>query len=195
MRRLVEEPKIVAPELSADAWNLLVNVCEHPFFGIRSRCESLRLSARRVEKAVQEIELKQLAAPVEVPLGNFRPVKFLMPTTPALNLLANVGHNISLWKKIGNVGFEHSLYQVLIAFTFRNRGLRTTIEKTLPSGRRVDVYVEGRERIGIEIELTTTNIEEKIRGIDSLDRLIILVKRNRCFMILCCSFGTARMRK
>jgi DNA helicase HerA-like ATPase len=40
--KIVEEPKIVAPGLSADAWNVLVNVCEHPFFGIRSRCESLR---------------------------------------------------------------------------------------------------------------------------------------------------------
>jgi hypothetical protein len=130
---------------------------------------------------VQELELKQLAAPIEVPLGNFRPVKFLMPTTTALNLLANVGHNTSLWKKIGNTGFEHSLFQILIAYSFRNRGLRTTIEKTLPSGRRVDVYVEGRERIGIEIELTTTNIEEKIRGIDSLDRLIILVKDEKVF--------------
>jgi hypothetical protein len=179
--KIVEEPKVVAPELSADTWNVLVNVCEHPFFGIRSRCESLRLSARRIEKAVQELELKQLAAPIEVPLGNFRPVKFLMPTTLALNLLANVGHNISLWKKIGNVGFEHSLYQVLIAYNFRNRGLKTTIEKTLPSGRRVDVYVEDRERIGIEIELTTTNIEEKVQGIDSLDKLIILVKEEKVF--------------
>ena len=48
--KIVEEPKVVAPELSADAWNLLVNVCEHPFFGIRSRCESLQLSARRVRE-------------------------------------------------------------------------------------------------------------------------------------------------
>jgi hypothetical protein len=179
--KIIEEPKIVAPEISADAWNLLVNVSEHPFFGIRSRCKSMQLSARRIEKAVQELELKQLAAPVEIPLGNFRPVKFLMPTTLALNLLANVGHNTSLWKKIGNTGFEHSLFQILIAFSFRNRGLTATIEKTLPSGRRVDVYVEGRERIGIEIELTTTNIEEKVRGIDSLDRLIILVKDEQVF--------------
>jgi hypothetical protein len=180
-KKIIEEPKIVAPEISADAWNVLVNVSEHPFFGIRSRCKSMQLSARRIEKAVQELGLKQLAAPVEVPLGNFRPVKFLMPTTTALNLLANVGHNTSLWKKIGNTGFEHSLFQILIAFSFRNRGLRTTIEKTLPSGRRVDVYVESRERIGIEIELTTTNIEEKIRGIDSLDRLIVLVKDEKVF--------------
>lgn len=141
----------------------------------------MQLSARRIEKAVQELELKQLAAPVEVPLGNFRPVKFLMPTKPALNLLTNLRHDTSLLRKIQNSGFEHSLFQILIAFSFRNRGLRTTIEKTLPSGRRVDVYVEGRERIGIEIELTTSNIEEKVRGIDSLDRLIILVKDEQVF--------------
>jgi hypothetical protein len=179
--KIVEEPKIVAPELSADAWDLLVNICHHPFLGIRRRCESLRLSARRIEKSMQELELKQLASPIEVPLGNFRPVKSLIPTTAALNLLSNVGHDTTLWKRIGNVGFEHCLLQVLISYTFRNRGLRTTIEKVLPSGRRVDVYVEGREVVGIEIELTTTNIEEKIRGIDSLDRLILLVKDEQVF--------------
>lgn len=98
-----------------------------------------------------------------------------------MHRLSNLGHNITIWRRIGNVGFEHCLYQVLIAYNFRNRGLKATIEKALASGREVDVYVEGRERIGIEIELTTTNIEEKIRGIDELDRLIILVKAEQVF--------------
>jgi hypothetical protein len=118
----------------------------------------------------------QLVVPVSVPLGRFRPVRFLVPTSEALSLLANVGHDISLWKKIGNVGFEHSLYQVLIAYSFRRRGFETTIEKTLASGRRVDVFIDGKLKIGIEIELTTGNLEEKLRGIDELDRLVLLVK-------------------
>jgi hypothetical protein len=175
--KIVEPPKVVPPQLSPDAWNVLVNVCEHPFMGIRSRTYRLKISGRRIETAVAELAKKQLVATLPISLGNFRPVKFIMLTNEALSLLRNVGHEASLWKKIGNVGFEHSLYQVLIAYSFRKRGYEATIEKKLASGRRLDVYCnDGKVKAGIEIELTTTNIEEKVEGIDELDSLVILVK-------------------
>ena len=119
--------------------------------------------------------------PVQLPLGKYRPVKFLVPSNTALNLLSNVGQDTSLWKRVGRVGFEHVLYSVLIAYSFRNRGLKASIEKKLQSGRRLDVYVEGKEKTGIEIELSTFNIEEKIQGIEELDRLVILVKDEQAF--------------
>jgi hypothetical protein len=173
----LEPPMVIAPQLSPDAWNVLVNVCEHPFMGIRSRSYRLKISGRRIETAVAELAKMQLVATLPISLGNFRPVKFIMLTNEALSLLRNVGHEASLWKKIGNVGFEHSLYQVLIAYSFRKRGYEATIEKKLASGRRLDVYCnDGKRKTGIEIELTTTNIEEKVQGIDELDNLVILVK-------------------
>jgi hypothetical protein len=175
--KIVEPPKVIPPQLAPDAWNVLVNVCEHPFMGIRSRSYRLKISGRRIETAVAELAKKQLVATLPIPLGNYRPVKFIILTNEALNLLRNVGHEASLWKKIGNVGFEHSLYQVLIAYSFRKRGYDATIEKKLASGRRLDVYCnDGKSKMGIEIELTTTNIEEKVEGIDELDSLVILVK-------------------
>jgi len=174
---IAEAPKVVTPQLSRDSWDLLVNVCGHPFLGIRSRCERLKMSGRRIETAIDELVGRQLVAAFPVSLGRFRPVKFLVPTSEALNLLGNVGNDTSLWKKIGNVGFEHSLYQVLIAYSLRKRGYKATIEKKLESGRRLDVYCnDGKRKTGIEIELTTTNIEGKLEGIDELDSLVILVK-------------------
>jgi hypothetical protein len=175
--KMVEPAKVMTPQLSPDAWNLLVNVCEHPFLGIRSRCYKLKMSGRSVETAIEELIDRQLIVTLPISLGRFRPVKFLMPTNDALNLLGNVGHDTSLWKKIGNVGFEHSLYQVLIAYSLRKMGYEATIEKKLASGRRLDVYCDnGKEKTGIEIELTTTDIEGKLEGIEKLDSLIILVK-------------------
>jgi hypothetical protein len=176
-KNMVEAAKVVTPQLSPDAWNVLVNVCQHPFLGIRSRCEHLKMSGRSVETAIEELIDRQLIVTLPISLGRFRPVKFLMPSNEALNLLSNVGHDTSLWKKIGNVGFEHSLYQVLVAYSLRKKGYEATIEKKLPSGRRLDIYCnDGKEKTGIEIELTTTNIEEKVEGIDELDSLVILVK-------------------
>jgi hypothetical protein len=174
---VLETPKVIPPQLSPDAWNVLVNVCEHPFMGIRSRCYRLKMSGRRIETAVGELVKGQLVITMPISLGSFRPVKFLMLSNQALELLRNLGHEVSLWQKIGNVGFEHSLYQVLIAYSLRKKGYEATIEKKLASGRRLDVYCnDGKRKTGIEIELTTTNIEEKVEGIDELDSLVILVK-------------------
>ena len=174
---LKDVPKLIRGQLSAEAWGLLVNVCQHPFLGIRSRCLAMKISGRRIIAAIQELTERHLIASVEVPLGKFRPVRFLLATEDALILLSSFGYDTSLWKKIGNVGFEHNLYQVLIAYSFRKKGYEATIEKKLPSGRRLDVYCsDGKRKTGIEIEVTTNNFEEKIQGIDELDELAILVK-------------------
>jgi DNA helicase HerA-like ATPase len=176
-QKMAEPPRVVTPQISPDAWDLLVNVCGHPFLGIRSRCGKLKISARRIEAAIEELGDRQLIAPLPIPLGRFRPIKFLVPTSEALNLLGNVGHDTSLWKKIGHVGFEHSLYQVLIAYSLRKKGYEATIEKKLASGRRLDVYCnDGKKKTGIEIELTTANIDQKVEGIEELDELVILVR-------------------
>jgi len=174
---LMDVPKLIRGQLSAEAWGLLVNVCQHPFLGIRSRCDTMKVSGRRIIAAIQELTERHLIASIEVPLGKFRPVRFLLATEDALILLSSFGYDISLWKKIGNVGFEHSLYQVLVAYSFRKKGYEATIEKKLASGRRLDVYyTDGMTKTGIEIEVTTKNIEEKVQGIDELDNLVILVK-------------------
>jgi hypothetical protein len=171
-------PRLIKSQLSPDAWGLLVNVCQHPFLGLKSRCYALKISGRRIETALKDLAERHLVvAKVFSPLEKFRSAKFILLTEDSLNLLSAFGYDTSLWKKIGNVGWEHALYQVLIAYSFRKKGYEATIEKKLHSGRRLDVYCyDGKKKTGIEIELTTKNIEEKIEGIDELDNLIILVK-------------------
>ena len=177
VQTLEQVPKLIKSQLSADAWGVLANVCQHPFLGIRSRCYALKISGRRIESAIQELADRHLIVSQDVHLGRFRPVKFLLPTDDALNLLRDFGYDTNLWKKIGHTNFLHNLYQVLIAYSFRKRGYEATIEKKLASGRRLDIYCnDGKKKTGIEIELTTTNIEEKVEGIDELDSLVILVK-------------------
>jgi hypothetical protein len=171
-------PRLIKSQLSPDAWGLLVNVCQHPFLGLKSRCYALKISGRRIETAFKDLAERHLVVAKEfAPLEKFRAAKFMLLTEDSLNLLSDFGYDTSLWKKIGNVGWEHSLYQVLIAYSLRKKGYEATIEKKLPSGRRLDVYCyDGHRKTGIEIELTTKNIEEKIEGIDELDDLVILVK-------------------
>lgn len=77
-RQKAEQPKVIPPQLSSDAWDLVVNVCEHPFMGIRSRCYSLKMSGRRIETAIEELAERKLTVAMDIPLGRFRPVKFLI---------------------------------------------------------------------------------------------------------------------
>jgi hypothetical protein len=175
--KIIGPPKVVAPQLSSDAWDLLVNVCEHPFMGIRSRCYALKISGRRIEAAMRELNERKLVVAIDIPLGRFRPVKFLVLTDEALNLLSNVGHDVSLHRKIGRVGFEHSLIQVLVAYSFRKKGWQAHIEKEIVEGRRLDVLIQKNgTKVGVEIELTTADLESKIIGIEKLDKLVFLVK-------------------
>ncbi len=176
-KQIIESPKVIPPQLSPDAWNLLVNVCEHPFMGIRSRCYAIKMSGRKIEAAIEELADRKCIVALDIPLGRFRPVKFLMLTDEALNLLRNLGHDVSLWKKIGNVGFEHSLYQVLVAYSFRKKGWEAYIEKQIAEGRWVDVVIkENGVKVGVEIELTTADLDAKVIGIERLDKLVFLVR-------------------
>jgi hypothetical protein len=174
--KVLEQPKVIPPQLTSEAWDLLVNVCEHPFMGIRSRRYALKISGRRIETAMEELAERKLTVAMDIPLGRFRPTKFLILTDEALNLLSNVKHDVSLHRKIGRVGFEHSLYQVLVAYAFRKKGWDAQIEKDM-DGKRLDVLIQNNgTKIGIEVELTTADLENKVTGIEKLDKLVFLVR-------------------
>jgi hypothetical protein len=174
-----EEPKdkeAVNLPLSEDAWKLLVHVNDHPFQGMVARAKGLQFSGRRIELAKQELIEKKLVSEVGIVLTAKRPTLFLIPTNGALMLLESKGLNTDLWKHIGNVGFEHILYQVLIRYEYQKLGYQARIESEIQSGRRVDVLaVKENEKIGIEIELNPYNEQRnKLIGIDDLDELYIL---------------------
>jgi len=178
------EPKPERPErkvtkeipLSEDAKLLISHINSHPFMTISSRYKQLGISGRRLESAKEEIISKRLVKEVSIALSVHRPAKFLVLTDIGLSYLKNAGQDVSLWQKVGNVGFEHMLYQVLIAYSLKNSGWQAFIEKDVGSGRRVDVLaVKDGKRIGIEVELGSVNLEEEISCLDQLDELAILV--------------------
>ena len=173
--RAIHPVKETEKTLSEDAWNLLIHVNEHPFSGIASRARALRISGRRVESAKNELIEKGLVDEVSIQLTAKKPIKFLVPTQRALNMLDQSGMDISLWKRVGNVGFEHMLYQVLIRWGYQKLGYEARIEARVGK-RRVDVLaLKGKDVIGVEIELNPYNeIESKLDVVDSLTRLYIL---------------------
>jgi hypothetical protein len=82
-----------------------------------------------------------------------------------------------MWSYVGNVGFKHMLYQVLIRWEFEKLGYDAHIEANLPSGRRIDVLAIGDRRIGVEVELKANEVRHKLNGVSSLDELYIVTDR------------------
>lgn len=173
----VDKPRIILPEVSEDAWTMLVDICAHPFRSIAARYKAIKYSAWRGDGAKNELLKKELVKEVSIPLGNQRPSKFLVLTNLALNLLRNVGHDVGLWMHVGRMGFEHQLYLVLIGYSFKNKGYQVTIEKTL-GNRRVDIYIEDGKKVAIEIELGAYNLNEELKVLQFADEIIILTKES-----------------
>jgi hypothetical protein len=172
-----QKPRTIKlPTISEDARLLLVNVNSHPFRGLSGRYKALRFSGRRAEKAKAELIQHDLAKEVKVSIGKTA-ITFLVPTGKALLLLKSLGENTELWKHIGRVGFEHRLYQVLIAYILKKLGYQTTIEKILGSVRIDVLAVNGKKKLGIEVELDRdVNVENKLKALNELDQLVIACK-------------------
>jgi len=144
----------------------------------------LEMSGRRFINARNQLIQLGLIAEIDILLGPNRPKKFLIPSDKALGLLEAKGNDIRYWKHIGRVGFEHILYQTLLRLAYTRRGCEVRNEAKISEDRIVDVLVvEGEKKIGIEIELTTSyNLKEKLRGIESLDELHILVENEKTLL-------------
>lgn len=151
---------------------------EHPFLEILGRVKELQLSARRIERAKQELIEKGLVKEVKISLGR-RPTSFLALTDKALSFLNAKGMDTSLWRHIGNVGFQHALYQILIMWVFKRLGYDAHVETKLTEGRRIDVLaVKGGKKIGVEVELNAnSDLRHKLYGAESLDRLYMVTSK------------------
>jgi hypothetical protein len=169
--------KNVRFRLSEDAWSLLKNINFHPFKGITSRSRMLGISARRIERAKNELLEGGLVKQVNILITGGRPTSFLVLTSSALQLLKSRRIDTRMWSYVGNVGFKHMLYQVLIRWEFEKLGYDAHIEANLPSGRRIDVLAIGDRRIGVEVELKANEVRHKLNGVDSLDELYIVTDR------------------
>lgn len=173
------EPEVIQPELSEDARLLLVNIANHPFKGLTGRYSDLRLSGRRASSAKNELIQRELIREVSIPLGGYRPVKFLVLTNVAINMLKYSGHDVRLWRHTGHMGFKHQLITVLIAYSYRRAGYKTFIEKEMANGRRVDVLTLIDDRkVAVEVETgSIVDIENKLTVLEEVDELIIVADK------------------
>jgi len=174
----------VIPQISEDAAAILLDTNRRPFRGVTRRFAGLGLSGRRGELGKAELIQKNIVAEVEVQLGTRRPTKFLVPTEKGLELLEAMREHTDLWRHIGNVSFEHRLFQVLVNYALRENGCKTKMEHDLGEGRRLDVYAtrEGH-RIGVEVLVTESNdYSNLIQTSSFVDRLIIVCKEKRTLL-------------
>lgn len=174
---LARKEGLKIPDLSEDAKVLLIDVCKHPFRGLSTRYKLLGFSGRRSEAAKRELVQKNLVKETTIKFGSYRPLAFLVLTDLGLQFLKRIGQDTKLWDSVGNVGFEHRLYQVLITYAHRNAGQEAFIEKVV-NGRRVDVLIlSNQKKIGVEIVLTPTiEVEEIVKSSSELDELIVLCR-------------------
>lgn len=169
-------PSEAMPEVSKEAYSLLVNVNYHPFTGLVARYTSLGLSTRKATLAKDELVEKGLVEEVNIRLSIRRPTKFLVPTNLSLNILKMNRQNTDLWNVVGRQGFEHKLYSVLIFYAYKKSGCQAYLEKTIED-HRTDVYVvSGTETIAVEVQLGEIDLEEKSELLDHVDRLQFVVK-------------------
>jgi len=164
--------------LSRDEWILLLDINNHPFYGLVERMKSLGFSAKRLERAKKGLLSKGLANEVEISLTGRRPRLFLILTEKSLRLLKSKEISTRLWDHIGNVGFEHTLFQVLISWYLRKIGYETKIEANVGK-RRVDILAtDGKYKIGFEIELNpNASLEEKLKDLKMLDALLVVTRK------------------
>ncbi|MEM2271946.1 MAG: hypothetical protein QXP56_04680 [Archaeoglobaceae archaeon] len=182
-RRLQE--RAFAPEISEDAWSLLLDVNQHPFRQLSTRSKELKLSWRRLEQAKAELLEKELLRESEVVLGSYRPVKYLIPTPYAISLLQRLGYDTRFWSYITHSGggFEHRLHVVFLRNLAIKAGYEVQVEKVL-GGKRVDLLlIKNGRRIGVEVQLKGIRAGEKFEELEELDELVIVVRDLRSLEI------------
>lgn len=170
------ERKVVLPTISDVAWNILVSLTSHPFLGIAKRAKLLRISAEKIELAKSELLRLGLVHEISIPLGRGRPVLLLAPSEKAVKMVADLGHDVGLLKHVGNVGWEHAFLTVLVKYALANAGYKVQVEKTF-GNRRFDIYAElDGKRLGVEIEVATSDVENKLVGLEYVDEVVMLAR-------------------
>ncbi len=175
--KAVEEIKrSVSSANSQDEWYLLAHVNEHPFTQFSNRLKQ-GMGKGRLELAAHGLIEKGLVTERIVKLGAYRPWRLLELTDDGINLLASVGHDTRFWRHIKNEGIEHVMHKFFISDKLQQIGFEPKREKRIDveNGYRVvDVYYEDNERkVGIEIECSTSDIENKLRALEQLDVIVL----------------------
>ena len=174
--------EIHLPELPKEGWLLLDYIFHHEWSYQQKITEALGLSDRKFAKAKQILLDKKLIRIEKFPVRVHDRIHFVL-TPNALEIMRILGRpaqRIGYWKWITGVpGYEHHFWQNMLRVKHRILGWNGRIEYDLKDGRRVDLFEEkDGYRKGIEIELSTKDVENKIRVLTDreVDELVLLYK-------------------
>ncbi|TBR09355.1 MAG: ATP-binding protein [Candidatus Nitrosotenuis sp.] len=167
------------PELPKECWQFLDHVFGHPWEYQQKVTEALGFSDRKMAKVKDLLIKKNLIRIEKFPVKVHDRIYFVL-TANALDLLQTVGKSpqmVAYWRWISTrPGFQHRFFQNYISVQHKILGWKGRLEYSLPSsGRRVDILEEkDGYRKAIELELSTSDIENKIRVLDEVDELVLL---------------------
>ncbi|MEO9310262.1 MAG: hypothetical protein ABI337_08225 [Nitrososphaera sp.] len=176
--------KIHLPELPEDAWKVLQFVFDREFSYQKQIAEGIGLSSHKLDDMKKLLLAKNLIRIETFKVFTHNRTHYVL-TPKTLDIFKTLGKSpqrIAYWRFLStNPGYFHRYFQFLFLGMHRKLGWKGSVERNLPNGRRVDIYVhrdeDGKRKV-IEIETTTTDLINKVRVIQDgyCDELVLLYK-------------------
>lgn len=176
--------KVHLPELPEDAWKVLDYVFHQEFSYQKQIADGIGLSPHKLDDMKKLLLSKNLIRIEAFPVYTHVRAHYVL-TPKTLDIFKTLGKNpqrISYWRFLStNPGYFHRYFQFLFLGMHRKLGWKGSVERDLPNGRRVDIFVQREEdgkRKVVEIETSTTDLGNKVRVIQDgyCDELVLLYK-------------------
>jgi len=165
------------PSLPQDAWLFLDYVFANPWDYQQKVTEALGFSDRKIAGIKKLLVEKNLIRIEKFAVKVHERIHFIL-TPNALDVMKTVGKSpqmIAYWRFISKPSYQHRYFQHRLRSQHRILGWKGRLEYDMNNGRRVDIYEErDGYRKAIEIELSTKDLDNKIRVLDEVDELVLL---------------------
>lgn len=178
LSHLDKKQKTKLPEIGKEAWNVLNHLLEHPWQYQKQIMRSLGLSSEKMNDAKRQLKSRGLIEMVKFKVDR-EELHFIL-TKKALFLLKSFGKNpsrVAFWGLFNSMpSYQHRYMQFLTYIRLKDLGYVAKSEFKITDDRRVDVYAEGQKRIAVEIEHSTSDIENKVSILKDglVDELVLL---------------------
>jgi len=179
-----DSDKIYLPDLPADAWKVLDYAFHHEFAYQKQIADGIGLSSHKLDDMKKLLLAKNLIRIETFRVFTHNRAHYVL-TPKILEIFKTLGKNpqrISYWRFLStNPGYYHRYFQFLFLGMHRKLGWKGSVERDLPNGRRVDIYIQrdedGKRKV-IEIETSTTDLTNKVRVIQEgyCDELVLLYR-------------------
>lgn len=172
------------PLIPDNAWRLLENVFKSPLQFQKKRAKTLGFSGRKITSVRDLLLEKGLITTESFQVNDYKKTFYIL-TKNALKHFNTLKESKEDKKKIGfhaflgssSAGFEHRYFQLCLKMQHEELGWKVKIEPKFANGRVPDLFTEldGKRKI-IELEFSTTDIENKLSILEYCDELVLLYK-------------------